>query len=252
MGGVEGLAHVGITVSDMERSKRFYCELLGFSCYYELELEKPEGTMKLAFLRCEDCAIELVCPPSPAQPVHAAKPPCHLALRVTGIEELVQTLKEADVVFETAQVLFHETMFGGTKFVFFAGPDGERIELSEVLHRTMEQMSPDELEARALDALTYPVEVTDLSHTVRALNRCARRRERTAGLVGKSLLDCHNETSKRKIAENLERLKAGEEEIYNGIGSFGNWQHMVAIRDEEGALLGYFQLHERLHHLQGK
>lgn len=68
-----------------------------------------------------------------------------------------------------------------------------------------------------------------------------------ADLIGKSLLDCHNAASGEMI-----RKVAGwfqESAAHNMIYTFHNAKenrdvYMVALRDEEGGLIGYYEKHE--------
>ncbi len=89
--------HVGIIVSDVERSKAFYAAL-GF----ELDSEYDDGTKTLVFLKGENLRLELFCyrdtpPVSPAagQRVLGFR---HLAFRVDDIDEAVARLTEAGLL----------------------------------------------------------------------------------------------------------------------------------------------------------
>ena len=57
-GRILGLAHIGVRVSDMEASLRFYTEILGF----ELTHRQKLGTTELAFLNIGTCLLELIHP----------------------------------------------------------------------------------------------------------------------------------------------------------------------------------------------
>jgi catechol 2,3-dioxygenase-like lactoylglutathione lyase family enzyme len=57
--GVSGLSHIGVFVRDIERSLEFYM-MLGFECYSKADVQNKEGIVKLAFLRCGSCEIELI------------------------------------------------------------------------------------------------------------------------------------------------------------------------------------------------
>ena len=68
-----------------------------------------------------------------------------------------------------------------------------------------------------------------------------------ADLVGQSLLDCHNSQSREMIGKVVSWFK--ESEKHNRIYTFHNEKenkdvYMVALRDEEGALIGYYEKHE--------
>ena len=57
---VLGLSHIGLHVRNLERSKKFYTEILGFAITCTAPLEN--GTV-LCFLRNGDCEIELIAKP---------------------------------------------------------------------------------------------------------------------------------------------------------------------------------------------
>lgn len=123
--------HVGLMVSDIEVSKRFYCDVLGFQVDYENTLGSA-GEVKLAFLSNGTSAIELV--QRPGYQKRANGPVDHLAFRVTGIEAVKARLSANGVVFEQEKPNYAAHMFeNGQYWIFFAGPDGERLELNERL-----------------------------------------------------------------------------------------------------------------------
>lgn len=68
-----------------------------------------------------------------------------------------------------------------------------------------------------------------------------------AALVGKNLLDCHNAQSKERMKEVLSWFLESRE--HNIVYTFYNEKenkdvYMVALRDEAGSLIGYYEKHE--------
>ena len=66
-------------------------------------------------------------------------------------------------------------------------------------------------------------------------------------MVGKSLLDCHNAASREMIQKVLDWFE--ESRSHNRIYTFRNEQenkdvYMVALRDDDGRLIGYYEKHE--------
>ena len=100
--------------------------------------------------------------------------------------------------------------------------------------------------AAILDAYVYEVVFVDRSHTVRYLNKAAKKRYGDVVKVGNSIFNCHNERAKVKIEEFLQRADNGEEgeffEVLNG--STGEREFFVPVRDSEGKVIGYFERHE--------
>lgn len=126
-GKVQGLHHIGIKVKNAEASAKFYQELLEF----ELTNDFRNGESHLMFLRAGSCVLELIerkdIAPLPAGHID------HVALTVENIEKMVERLREHNVEFVTPEIGYAHWIFGGVKNVFFLGPDGERIELFEVV-----------------------------------------------------------------------------------------------------------------------
>lgn len=125
MGKVTGLAHIGVKVRDIEASKKFYVDMLGF----KVDEENDLGRVQLVFLSNGNCLIELissdVVPEMPGQIDH-------ICVEVEGIDELVQELKDKGLVFD-GEVSYGAAIRGGIKNIFFKGPDGERIEFFDYM-----------------------------------------------------------------------------------------------------------------------
>lgn len=101
-----------------------------------------------------------------------------------------------------------------------------------------------DLLAAVLDSLRDPVLVADTEHITRYMNKAAiaHYSEGTA-LIGRSLLDCHNERSQATMLEVLAALQAGETERL----ITDNAKHRIymrAVRDPRGALIGYYERYE--------
>lgn len=101
-----------------------------------------------------------------------------------------------------------------------------------------------------VNSMPDPVVISDTEHKILYLNREAENLfEGGAGLPGKSLFDCHNEESRKKLVSILRRLENGEEEVQiterRGENT-ENIQHtfMRAIRDSEGNLVGYYERYQ--------
>ena len=68
-----------------------------------------------------------------------------------------------------------------------------------------------------------------------------------SGLLGKSLLDCHNEKSQQAIKETVQWFAKSTDN--NIIYTYHNEKqnkdvYMVALRDDDGTLIGYYEKHE--------
>lgn len=94
------------------------------------------------------------------------------------------------------------------------------------------------------------VVICDLNHNIIYMNPAAvQRYEKRGGvnLIGKSLLDCHNEQSNTIIENVVAWFKESAE--HNMIYTYYNEKenkdvYMVALRDEDNTLIGYYEKHE--------
>lgn len=93
------------------------------------------------------------------------------------------------------------------------------------------------------------VVVCDLNHMICYMNPASIVRYAKYGgnLVGKSLMDCHNERSCEIITRVVEWFAAdkGNNMIYTYHNEKNNIdEYMVALRDENSELIGYYEKHE--------
>ena len=92
------------------------------------------------------------------------------------------------------------------------------------------------------------VVICNLSHEIIYMNKSARERYKKHGeLVGKSIFDCHNAESNAKICEVVEWFAKSPDN--NLVFTYHNDRenkdvYMVALRDENGELIGYYEKHE--------
>ena len=131
-GQILGLAHIGLFIQDLERTKKFYTEVLGFEVDYEYVLPSDDGGILVAFLKLGDCCIEAVQFPNAPKKVDGWVD--HIALNVKDIEAVKERLIEQGIEFEDNGVV---TVCPdcyppeGSKWILFRGPDGEHLELNE-------------------------------------------------------------------------------------------------------------------------
>ncbi len=107
-------------------------------------------------------------------------------------------------------------------------------------------MDNAKIAALILDGFKDPVVFVDTEHIIRYMNKTAvANHEKDGGraLIGKSVLDCHNEGSRKMIREIYEAMLLGEEERLI-TDSEKHRIFMRSVRDEEGNLLGYFERYE--------
>lgn len=102
--------------------------------------------------------------------------------------------------------------------------------------------------AAIVDGTPHRLVFVDNDHVIRYLNRAAEAwyygRRGYAELVGKSLFDCHNADSRARVLELYERLRRGEDEVFVRVTPWKERATMVAVRDRDGRLLGYWERFE--------
>ena len=107
-----------------------------------------------------------------------------------------------------------------------------------------------EIYKSVLEADRAAVVICDLEHTSIYMNPVAIERYAKWGgkdLMGKSLLNCHNEKSREMIQKVVEWFKASKDNniVYTFFNEKENKDvYMVALRNEEGNLIGYYEKHE--------
>ena len=133
MAKLEGLAHIGLFITDIEKSKQFYGEMLGFETIFECTSDEPDGTVtKVAFVKNGDLTLELVQFANPRERTDGWVD--HIALKVEDIEAVRDMLLERGIKFETDEITIAPHVFpNGSKWILFRGPDNEHLEITEIL-----------------------------------------------------------------------------------------------------------------------
>lgn len=92
--------------------------------------------------------------------------------------------------------------------------------------------------------------ICNLEHEIIYMNPQAVKRYAKRGgseLVGKNLLDCHNPTSNEMIKKVVGwfRQSVGNNRVYTSYNERENKDvYMIALRDSDGTLIGYYEKHE--------
>lgn len=122
---VRKIEHVGIMVTNMERSIAFYRDVLGLELLGTLD--HGNGAIKLAFLGspgAKETQVELVegydGRLAEEGKVH------HIAFTVDNLDAEIARITELNVTFIDPDIT---TLPNGARYRFFYGPDGEWLEL---------------------------------------------------------------------------------------------------------------------------
>ncbi len=95
-----------------------------------------------------------------------------------------------------------------------------------------------------------PVVICDINNTIVYMNSVAAKRYETSGgyaLVGRSIMDCHNDKSREIMEKVISWFKESSEN--NRVYTFRNIKenkdvYMIALRNEKRELIGYYEKHE--------
>lgn len=119
------LLHTRMRVSDMDRTIRFYTDVLGLEV---IERKTSPRGSHLAFLRVpnSDELIEL-CSFPPSGPVNVQEDLVHLAFQVDNLDDTIAALGAKDITITDGPT----TSSSGSRFIFIDAPDGYEVELIE-------------------------------------------------------------------------------------------------------------------------
>ena len=142
---IRGIHHVAISTGDLERSLRFYRDLLGFEEALRFDwqagtemadriTELKESAARSVMLRAGNAYVELFEYQSPTpKPVDPERPVCdhgitHLCLDVTDIDTLYERLVSAGMRFHCPP----QDAGGGIRTTYGRDPDGNVVEIQQI------------------------------------------------------------------------------------------------------------------------
>lgn len=124
---LQALHHVAIIVSDYQKSKEFYVDLLGFEVIRENY--RPERNDHKLDLKFGNSELEIFAMPN--NPKRVSNPEAcglrHLAFKVDAIEEVIDELAAKGIDCEPIRI----DDYTNEKMTFFFDPDGLPLELHE-------------------------------------------------------------------------------------------------------------------------
>jgi catechol 2,3-dioxygenase-like lactoylglutathione lyase family enzyme len=139
---IKGIHHVGISVANLERSVRFYRDLMGMQVIVEKEFQGPQYEVilglsgargRLAVLRLKSLEIELFqfTHPIPARS-DPLRPVCHhgithFCIEVADVQADYDRLRAAGVIFHCPPLTF-----GAEKATYGRDPDGNVFEMLDL------------------------------------------------------------------------------------------------------------------------
>jgi catechol 2,3-dioxygenase-like lactoylglutathione lyase family enzyme len=138
------VSHVGLTVSDIDRSTKFY-EQLGFVKKFDQPVDDdtpliktitgfPDAHVKIQHLVLGEAVLELLEYIAPVGENQAAMRTCnpgsaHLAVSVDDLFEEIARLSALGVKFRSEPITIREGVFAGARAVYGVDPDGYTVEI---------------------------------------------------------------------------------------------------------------------------
>jgi catechol 2,3-dioxygenase-like lactoylglutathione lyase family enzyme len=133
---LQGLQHLGIPVTNLERSKDFYAQL-GFIEAMRTDIQPQTEVIRVAMMQHENFTIELYQLGQEDLQEIAKRADGHIdhvALNVLDIEQAYLEIKATglEILEDNAPVFLPFWEFG-VKYFTVRGPDGEKIEFNQIL-----------------------------------------------------------------------------------------------------------------------
>lgn len=129
------IQHIGVPVTDMERSEAFY-KSLGFRNVMAATFELSGGRGNVAMMRLHDMIIELYqLPENDLKEIRTRGNGRidHIAFDVDDIDQTFNELKNNSFNILEEQPVFLSFWKRGCKYFNITGPDGERLEFNQIL-----------------------------------------------------------------------------------------------------------------------
>jgi catechol 2,3-dioxygenase-like lactoylglutathione lyase family enzyme len=135
-GNLRGLQHIGLPVTNLERSKDFYAQL-GFEEAMRTDLPRASEAVQVAMMKHEGLTVELYQLEQRERQGIAKRTDGHIdhiALDVMDIEQAYIEIRAAGLeILEADAPVFLPFWEHGVKFFTIRGPDGEKVEFNQIL-----------------------------------------------------------------------------------------------------------------------
>jgi lactoylglutathione lyase len=142
---LQGFSHVGVCCSDLDRSTRFYCDVLGFRELFTMEFGpevaptmEVDGRFRSRMLARDDLRLELLCWSEPEASGDGERRPMtrlgmtHLCFRADDVDDLVAAAEGAGGAAHPHTLSVQEGLGvdgAPVKTMYLTDPDGVRVEV---------------------------------------------------------------------------------------------------------------------------
>lgn len=123
---IKGIAHLGLQVSDIDKSSSFY-QTLGFSLTEKFSKKTDNGEVKVQFLTSPVLTLELYQLPDTIRSELVYSGIEHFALEVSDIEKMMEKISKLGYAINEGPI-YEKREHCEVHFFLISGPDGERIE----------------------------------------------------------------------------------------------------------------------------
>ncbi len=141
------VAHVGITVSSMERSLVFYCDLLKCEVLLDTRIasdrlaemvQVPSAVLRIVLLQLGNTVLELIeyQPQAPrGEAANNASGALHIAFAVDDVQQSYEELLARGIEFNAPPLTFtseESEAIAGVTIAYFRDPDGVQLEMLQM------------------------------------------------------------------------------------------------------------------------
>lgn len=134
-GNIRGLQHLGLPVTDLERSKAFYGQF-GFKVVMTAELPSGDDAIRVAMMAIDGPVIELYQLVGDERAAIGRRGDGHIdhvALDVADIDRAFEEVRAAGLETLEDAPVYLPFWDKGVKYFNVRGPDGEKVEFNQVL-----------------------------------------------------------------------------------------------------------------------
>lgn len=132
VGNITGFQHLGIPVSNLEKSIQFY-DHMGFRIDNRSEFKDSGGITRVAFMELGNFCLELYQTPEGVANSRNAGPIDHFTLDVRDIDEAFEMLKKEGFTIIEDKPVSLPLRLNGVKYFMVLGPDGEKVEFNQLV-----------------------------------------------------------------------------------------------------------------------